>query len=66
MLTNSSKKISSYIIFETQSTFVPLRLISNNILIAFETLHHMKNKWRGKTRSITLKLDISKAYDRVI
>ena len=66
MLTNSSKKISSYIIFKTQSTFVPLRLISNNILIAFETLHRMKSKCRGKTGSMTLKLDMSKTYDEVV
>ena len=39
--------------------------ISNNILVAFETLHHLKNKRKGKTGFMTLKLDMSKAYDRV-
>ena len=41
------------------------RFISDNILVAFETLHHLKNKRKGKTGFMTLKLDMSKAYDRV-
>ena len=41
------------------------RLISDNILVAFENLHHLKNKRQGKTGFMALKLDISKAYDRV-
>ena len=41
------------------------RLISNNILVAFETLHHPKNKRKGKSGYMALKLDMSKAYDRV-
>ena len=41
------------------------RLITNNILVAFETFHYMRNHCIGKTVYITLKLDMSKAYDRV-
>jgi len=41
------------------------RLISDNILVAFETLHHLKNKRKGKLGFIALKLDMSKTYDRV-
>ena len=41
------------------------RFISDNILVAFETLHHLKNKRKEKTGFMTLKLDVSKAYDRV-
>ena len=40
-------------------------LISNNILVAFETLHYMRNHNKGKTSFTTLKLDMNKAYDRV-
>ena len=41
------------------------RLIIDNILVAFETLHHLKNKRKGKEWLMALKLDISKAYDKV-
>ena len=50
---------------ESQSTFLSNRLIIDNILIAFETLHHLKHKRTGKTRSMALKLNMSKAYDQV-
>ena len=33
--------------------------------MAFETLHCMKNQTSGKTVFMALKLDMSKAYDRV-
>ena len=41
------------------------RLISDNILVAFETLHYMRNHNAGKTGFMALKLDMSKAYDKV-
>ena len=37
----------------------------DNIIIAHEILHFLKNKRRGKVGFMTLKLDMSKAYDRV-
>ena len=45
--------------------FTADRLITNNILIAFETLHHMKTNCIGKKGFMALKMDMSKAYDRV-
>ena len=59
------KPILKSIIFETQSAFVADRLITDNILITFESLYHMKTQCSGKTSFMALKLDISKAYDRV-
>ena len=53
------------IISEHQSSFVKDRLISDNILVAFETLHCMKHHKSRKTGYMTLKLDMRKAYDMV-
>lgn len=46
--------------------FVLGRKISDNILVAFEVIHHMNRKNSGRDRDIALKLDISKTYDRVV
>ena len=54
-----------HIISESQSAFQSDKAISDNILVAFETLHHMKRKRTGKVGHLALKLDMSKAYDRL-
>ena len=48
-----------------QSTFIPGRLITDNILAAYETLHTMHSKMYGKTGFMVVKIDMSKAYDQV-
>ena len=65
VLANRFKKILRTIITEHQSAFVKNRLISDNILVAFESLNSMKNMSSRKTRYMAIKLDMSKAYDRV-
>lgn len=35
------------------------------MLITFKTLHTMKGRRKGKFRDVSIKIDISKAYDRV-
>ena len=65
VLANRLKKILPSLITEHQSAFAKDRLISNNIMVAFETLHHMKNHRSGRHGFMALKLDMSKAYDRV-
>ena len=62
---NRLKKLLPSIITKHLSAFVKYRLIMDNILIAFETLHCMKNYRSGSTGYMALKLDMSKAYDRV-
>lgn len=53
------------IIAHSQSTFIPNRLITDNIIIGYECLHKIRTHNNKKSSLITLKMDISKAYDRV-
>ena len=64
VLANRLKLIISTIISENQSAFVPGRLITDNVLVAFEIMHYLKKK-EGKESYMAIKLDMSKAYDRV-
>lgn len=63
-VTNHFRMVLDSCISETQSAFVPRRLISNNILLAYQILHSFKGKWMGKKGKMALKLDMSKPYDR--
>ena len=65
VLANRPKLILSHIISENQSAFITGRLITNNVLIAFEMKHYLKHKKEGKDCYMPIKLDMSKAYDRV-
>ncbi|XP_058767513.1 uncharacterized protein LOC131641227 [Vicia villosa] len=65
VLANRLKKILGKCISDNQSAFVPERSILDNVMAAIEVIHHMKTKTRGRVGEIALKLDISKAYDRI-
>lgn len=65
VLWNRLKTILPSLVDETQSAFVAGRSIQDNVIIAYETLHALKNRRRGKHGDVALKIDISKAYDRV-
>ena len=65
VLTNRLQDIMPQLISDHQSAFMSDRLISNNILVAFETLHYMRNHNTGKSGFMALKLDMTKAYNRV-
>jgi len=41
------------------------RLITDNVLVAYEMMQHISQKKSGRVGDLALKLDMSKAYDRV-
>ena len=65
VLANRLKLILPQIVSDSQSAFVLGHLITDNVLVAFETLHHMHHNKLGREGAMALKLDISKANDRM-
>ena len=66
MLTNRLKGTLPDVVLQLESAFVPGRLISDNILVSYyELIHFMRHKKKGKQGFAAVKLDMSKAYDRV-
>ena len=63
-IANRFRQVLGGVISETQGAFVPGRQISDNIIVGFECLHRIKRRKR-KNGSMAVKLDMSKAYDRV-
>lgn len=65
VIVNRLKPFLNSIVSDAYSAFTIDRLIMDNILIAFEFLHYMKTQSSSREGSMALKLDMSKAYDRV-
>ncbi|KAL9680378.1 hypothetical protein QQ045_018257 [Rhodiola kirilowii] len=65
VIVNRLQQILPGIISPSQSAFIKGRLITDNFLIAHEIAHFIKNTRNGKKGYGSLKLDMSKAYDRV-
>ena len=65
VLANRLKRVLPRLIAPTQSAFILSRLITDNILAAYETLHTMHTCIKGKKGFMAIKLNMSKAYNRV-
>lgn len=65
VLANRLKVVLPDIISENQSAFIPRRLITDNVLIAYEVTHYLRNKRGGLDGIAAIKADMSKAYDCV-
>ncbi|CAL2266038.1 unnamed protein product [Prunus armeniaca] len=65
MLANRLKQVIPSIISDTQNAFVHGRQIQDNIVVAHEVYHYLRLKRKGSKFEASLKMDMSKAYDRV-
>lgn len=64
-LANRLKKVVGDVLGEAKSAFVEGQLITDNVVIAAEVYHFLKRKSRGKFGTAALKIDMSKAFDRM-
>lgn len=53
------------LISEEQSAFIKGRLISDNVILSYELLHQLRGKRTGKVGCCALKVNMSKACDRL-
>lgn len=63
-LCNMLYKIISKVLINRLKPILPF-IITDNALVAYECLHHLRLMKDGKRSYATMKLDMSKAYDRV-
>lgn len=64
VLANRLKPLMSMLARKFQVSFIPALSTVDNIVIAQELLHSLKNR-KGRKGSFILKVDLEKAYDRI-
>lgn len=64
-IANKLKCILPWIIDKSQNGLVPDRLITDNVILAIEIFHWLQGGRSSGENFVAIKLDISKAYDRV-
>ncbi|XP_050217883.1 uncharacterized protein LOC130015136 [Mercurialis annua] len=65
IITSRLQNIVPVLTSQNQNAFTKGRSISDNVLLAHELIHYLKTRPSGNTHFMALKLDISKAYDRL-
>ena len=65
VVANRMKSVLQEIIGVNQSMFVAERLITDNVLVAHELMSHISKKKKDKCEEMAVKLDMSKAFDRL-
>lgn len=64
VLANHLRPLMTKLTGQCQSSFIPRRSTSNNIMIAQEVIHSLHRRW-GRNGTFIVKVDLEKAYDRV-
>ncbi|CAL1406862.1 unnamed protein product [Linum trigynum] len=64
VITNRLKPIMKKLVSPRQSSFIPGRQTTDNIIVLQEVLHTLRKR-KGKKGGIVLKIDLEKAYDRL-
>ncbi|KAL0423206.1 UNVERIFIED_CONTAM: hypothetical protein Sradi_0855400 [Sesamum radiatum] len=64
LIANRLKHLLDNVISPAQSSFVSGKVITDNILLAFELNHFLNSKTTSRQGWMALKLDVSKAYDK--
>lgn len=65
VMANRIKLTLNVLVSEKQSAFIDGRLLTDNALIAYEINHYIHRKTQEKIGVAGLKVDVSKAYDRL-
>lgn len=62
---NRLKECLPSVISQYQSAFITNKLSTDNVIVAHEAMHSIRKNKRGSDGLLSIKIDMSKAYDRV-